>query len=683
MRHDFVILSRVDGEGSRSQRSFAPLRMTAVALLALSAACAHQTPQQPSERHYTMMLGANRAGTQVTRVDGKRRIIDFEFNDRGRGPKTTSEIRVSDRFIPTLEKTTGVDYYKGPVDETLTTDASTARWHNKAEDGQRTTTTAFYLSMFGPPEETGLLANALLASPNHRLALLPAGEASIEKSTELTVGGKHIIDYAISGLGFTPIDVWLDGDGTYVGYVSSWSTLVRDGYESAIQPMLDAQKAAADKRSAAITQRLTHRPPGGSIVIRNANLFDSVNAVVVPFTTVVIRGDRITAVGPSAAAPEGATVIDAAGKTLMPGLWDMHVHLQPDDGLLDIAAGVTTVRDMANDIDFLMEEKKRFNDGTEIGPRIIAAGFMDGPGPYAGPTKVLVNSEDEIRAAIDRYKRLGYEQIKIYSSIRPELVPFITRYAHQNGLRVSGHIPAFMFADQAVEQGYNEIQHMNFLFLNFMRDVQETRTPARFTTVAERGADLDLQSSDVRAFIDLLKSKSIVSDPTLSVFEGMFTDRPGVMSSVFAEVGGRFPPQVRRGFLTGGLPVPEGKDARYRASFQKMLQFTKLLYDSGVRIVGGTDGMAGYQLARELELYVDAGIPAPAALQIATIRAARVMQHDTEIGSIEPGKLADVILIDGNPAADIHALRKVTMVIRGGVMFDPREIERVIGVSPN
>ncbi len=652
-----------------------------LALLALGAACTHQPARQPVERHYTMMLGANHAGTQVTRVDGNRWIVDFEFNDRGRGPKTTTEIRVNDHFLTTFEKTTGVDYLKAPADESFSIEGTTARWHNKAEDGQRSATDAFYVSMFGPPEETGLLAKALLASTNHRLPLLPAGEASIEQATAIPFNGKQIVDYAISGLGFRPFDVWLDPDGVFVGYVSAWGTLVRDGYEPAIKPMLDAQQAAADRRGADLTKRLTHKPPGGAIVIRNANLFDSVNGVIVPATTVVIRGDRIAGVGPSASAPEGAMLIDAAGKTLMPGLWDMHVHLSPGDGLLDIACGVTTVRDMANDIDFLMGQKKRFNEGSEIGPRIIAAGFMDGPGPYAGPTKVLVNSEDEIRSAIDRYKKLGYEQIKVYSSIRPELVPFITSYSHQNGLRVSGHIPAFMFADQAVQQGFNEIQHMNFLFLNFMRAVQETRTPARFTAVAERGADLDLQSPEVRAFIDLLKSKSIVSDPTLGVFEGLFTDRPGVMSPVFAEVADRFPPQVRRGFLIGGLPVPEGKDARYRASFHKMLQFTKLLYDSGVRIVGGTDGMGGYQLPHELELYVDAGIPAPAVLQIATIGAARVMKHDGEIGSIEPGKLADVILIDGNPAADIHALRKVALVIRGGTVFDPREIESALGMA--
>ena len=627
-----------------------------------------------------MMLGANHAGSQVARVENGRWIVDFEFNDRGRGPKSTTEIRLDDHFIPIFEKTTGVDYFKGPVDETFSRDNGVAKWKNKAENGERKAASGFFVSMYGPPEEAAILANALLAAPNHRLPLLPAGEASIEKAAELNVGGKKIIDYTISGLGFTPSDIWLEPDGTFFGFVSAWSTLVRDGFDAAVKPMLDAQKAAAERRMAGLTKRLTHRPPSGTIAIEHASLFDSVSGKVLPSRTIVIRGDRIEAIDPDTIPPE-ALVIDATGKTVLPGLWDMHQHLGPDDGLLNIAGGITTVRDMANDIDFLMDLKEKFNDGTQIGPRIIAAGFMDGPGPYAGPTKVLVSSEDEARAAIDRYKKLGYEQIKIYSSIKPELVPFITTYSHQNGLRVSGHIPAFMFADQAVRDGYDEIQHMNMLFLNFMRDVQDTRTPARFTAVAERGADLDLQSAEVRAFIDLLKSRAIVSDPTLAVFEGMFTSRPGVISPVFAEIADRFPPQVRRGFLTGGLPVPEGKDDRYRASFRKMLDFTKLLYDSGIRIVAGTDGMAGFELRRELELYVEAGIPAPAVLQLATLGAARVMKHDQEIGSIEAGKLADLIIVDGNPAVDIHTLRNVITVIKGGTVFDAREVQSAIGMT--
>jgi hypothetical protein len=336
---------------------------------------------------------------------------------------------------------------------------------------------------------------------------------------------------------------------------------------------------------------------------------------------------------------------------------------------------------MANDIDFLMDLKRKFDTGAQIGPHIIAAGFMDGPGPYAGPTKILLDSEADIRAAIDRYKSLGYEQIKVYSSMRPQLVPFITQYAHEKGMRVSGHIPAFMFAEDAVRQGYDEIQHMNMLFLNFLRDVKDTRTPVRFTSVADRGGDLDLQSAQVRDFVDLLKSRSTVIDTTVAIFEDMFTARPGEVSPTFAEIADRMPPQVRRGFLTGGLPVPEGKDQRYRASFVRMMQFVKLLRDSGVRLVIGTDGPAGYQLARELELFVDAGIPAPEVLQMATIGAARVMNHDRETGSVEPGKVADVIIVDGDPTTNIHSIRNVATVIKGGAIFDAREIEMAVGIS--
>jgi hypothetical protein len=239
-----------------------------------------------------------------------------------------------------------------------------------------------------------------------------------------------------------------------------------------------------------------------------------------------------------------------------------------------------------------------------------------------------------------------------------------------------------MTAEDAIRQGYDEIQHMNFLFLNFMPDVKDTRTPTRFTAVAERGAELDLRSGAVRSFVDLLRIRGIVIDPTLIVFEPLFTARPGEISPDKAEVANRFPPQVRRGFLTGGLPIPEGKDERYRASFRHMLDFAKLLYDSGVTIVAGTDGMAGFDLARELELYVDAGIPAPKVLQIATLGAARVMKHDGQLGSITPGKLADLVIIDGNPTVNIHDLRNVITVIKDGNVFDTREVQRAIGVAP-
>jgi hypothetical protein len=341
------------------------------------------------------------------------------------------------------------------------------------------------------------------------------------------------------------------------------------------------------------------------------------------------------------------------------------------------------VRDLGNDIDQLGKMRSRYENGTEIGPRVLMAGLIDGRGPYAGPTKVYADTEQEARESVDRFAKLGYVQIKIYSSIKPELVPKIAAMAHADGMRVSGHVPAFMTAEQFVNDGADEIQHMNFIFLNFMFDkVKDTRTPARFTEVAARGADIDPASPRVQAFIQLLQHHKTVLDPTLNVFEGMFTDRPGKMSALYAPVADRLPAQIRRGFLYGGLEVPEGMDQRYRDSFGQMLKMTKAFYDAGIPIVAGTDSLAGFTLPRELELYEAAGIPSPKVLQLATLGAARVMKQDQERGSIEVGKLADVILVDGNPATHVGDVRKVKTVIKDGIVYQTADLDRAVGAQP-
>jgi len=151
---------------------------------------------------------------------------------------------------------------------------------------------------------------------------------------------------------------------------------------------------------------------------------------------------------------------------------------------------------------------------------------------------------------------------------------------------------------------------------------------------------------------------------------------------MYSAVADRFPTQIRRGFLYGGLDVPAGMDQRYRDSFQQMLKMTRALYDAGVPIVAGTDALAGFTLPRELELYEQAGIPSPKVLQLATLGAARVMKRDQELGSIEAGKLADVILVDGNPATQVGDVRKVSTVVKDGVLYRAAELDRALGVKP-
>jgi amidohydrolase family protein len=662
-------------------------RLTAIAAGLVFACTAFA---QDAQTRYAVLIMEKPAGTQTTAVaaDGTR-TLSYEYNDRGRGPKLTARVRLDADQIPLALDMDGVDYLKAPVAEKFTFANGVARWKNSGEAGeQKLSGHAFYLSTQGLPEELGWLAHALLKAPGQRMALLPAGEASIKRADELNVGDgankRHVTAYLVEGLGFSPSTVWLDDSQNFFASVDRFYSVVRAGWESSVPKLLDKQEAVESARTLELARTLVRRPKQ-PVAIINANVFDAATGQSAPGSTVLIDGNRIRTVGKdgSVAIPSHAERVDAGGKTLLPGLWDMHVHMGPTDGMLHMAAGVTSVRDLANDNDALLKIKHDIDSGTAIGPRITMRGFMDGRGPYTGPTKVFVDTEAEARSAIDNYAKLGYEGIKVYSSIKPELVPTIIKLAHAKGLRVSGHVPAFMTAQQFVEAGADEIQHINMLFLNFFFDeVKDTRTPARFIAVAERGATLDLNSPRVQSFVRLLKDHNTVIDPTLTAFEGMFVDRPGKVSVSYAAIADRLPPQVRRGLLGGGLPVPEGKDARYRESQLATLKMTKLLYDSGIPIVAGTDDLAGFTLHRELELYVQAGISAPEVLRIATLGAARVAHKDQELGSITPGKLADLVLVDGDPLKRISDVRRTALVIKDGAFYEPASLYKALGVKP-
>ncbi len=643
-----------------------------------------------AQDRYAVLIMEKPAGQQTTTVaaDGSR-TLSYEYNDRGRGPKLTARVRLDTTGMPVSIEMDGVDYYKAPVSERYTFANGVARWKNSSEAGeQKLSGHAFYLTTQGLPEELGWLAQSLLQAQGQRMALLPAGEASIKRADDLNVGDgdkkQRVTAYVIEGLGFSPSTVWLSDDKKFFASVDRFYSVVREGWESSVPKLLEKQEALEGTRTVELARTLT-RKPKQPVAITNANVFDSATGQSAPGSTVLIDGNKIRAVGKdgSVMIPSQAERIDAGGKALLPGLWDMHVHIGPTDGMLHMAAGVTSVRDLANDNDALLQLKRDLDSGTAIGPRITMRGFMDGRGPYTGPTKVFVDTEAEARTAIDNYAKLGYEGIKVYSSIKPELVPAIIKLAHEKGLRVSGHVPAFMTAQQFVEAGADEIQHINMVFLNFFFDeVKDTRTPARFIAVAERGATLDLKSDRVRSFVRLLKDRNVVLDPTLTAFEGLFIDRPGQISPSYATIADRLPPQVRRGFLAGGLPVPEGKDARYRESQRATLRMTKLLYDSGIPIVAGTDGLPGFTLHRELELYAQAGISAPEVLRIATLGAARVARKDQELGSITPGKLADLVLVDGDPAKRISDVRRPVLVIKDGAIYEPAALYKALGVKP-
>jgi imidazolonepropionase-like amidohydrolase len=661
-----------------------------LALLVCAQAGGAASPSSASggDLHYSVYFGSRQVGrvTLHTGPDGEE-TVGMKLEDRGRGQDLTLQIRRDGAELPVRERLTGVDYWKNPVDEQFDLAGKTATWSSPPEKGTKSLSApAFYITRNGAYIELGLLAKALLHSPRHELALLPEGEARIESvsAARVEAGGKarDVSIYAISGLAAMPLYVWMEGPGLFFGRYDGFVTVVPEGWDAAAPALIQAQTRAMAQREKAQAARLGHRPAGG-LVIRGARLFDPETRTVRPGTTVVVSGNRVQAVGRDGEVPvpAGAEIVEAGGKTLLPGLWDMHRHFTDIDGILDLAAGVTTGRDLGNDSDYLLGLKRKWDAGEAIGPRVVLAGVIEGPGPYAAPTKVLADTEEKARAAVDRYAELGYVQIKIYSSLDPRLVPPIVKRAHELGLRVSGHIPNGMTAEQAVREGFDEIQHTNFLFLNFIPGV-DTRTPARMSAVAEHAAEIDLHSEPVRAFLSLLKRRHTVVDPTVTVYEDLFTGGPDRLVPSLALVADRASYQVRRTLFGNGLPVPKGMEQRYRDSFQACLAMVKALYDEGIPIVAGTDSVAGFVLHRELENYVRAGIPAPEVLRIATLGAAQVMKLDKDLGTVAPSKLADLILVDGDPTVRISDIRRVTLVVKDGVVYDPAKLYGEIGVKP-
>ena len=641
----------------------------------------------PNAREDKILIMGNVSGSQTVAAEGR---AEYSFNDRGRGDHITATWKLDAAGVPTEYFGNGNDYMKAPVTESFHLVAGKASWQSRNEHGERAVSgESFYMPNNAPPEFTGVLARALLKAPGHKLALLPGGEARLTAAGSVMVPGLNgarveLTQYQVSGLDFSPTPVWLASDGHTAAVLNGWVSIINSSYVTSLEPLANAQKTADKAWSANLAKSLT-QVPTGDVVIHGARLFDPRDLSITPGMSVLIRSGHIVRVAPDAdlKVSQGAQLIDAKGRFLMPGLWDNHQHFGNNDGALDLANGVTSARDMANDTDAFLERVARFDDGSELGPHVFKAGIIDGTGPLAGPTRMRVDTAAEALKDVHWYADHGYGQIKIYSSVKPELVPIIADEAHARGLRVSGHVPAFMTAQQFVAAGADEIQHLNFIVLNFLADkVQDTRGTARFTAVAQYAAQLGPDNPQVRQFIAYLKAHRTVLDPTMNIFEGMFCGDPAAVTPGLEQLAPRLPAQVRRGQLSEALEPPKGQEATYKQAFPAMLRLLEALHDAGVTIIPGTDSLAGYGLLHELELDVRAGIPAPEVLRMATLTSAQVVGADRERGVIAPGKLADLILVDGDPTARITDIHRITLVMKSGHIFDPTRIETALGIAP-
>jgi hypothetical protein len=641
--------------------------MTLLAFVAAASLATTTSFVAPDTTRYPILNHGRVAGEMTVIRDGGSVVVRYIYTDRNRGQRLEARYQLSPAgdLIRSERRTIDANGVTGEPQFRFEVVGDSARWTNSTggrggTGGTVTRSVKLEPGMFfrtgGIPWESALLVRHLLKQPNRTARLIPMGTSRLEivADTMVALGGQRqrVRLAMVHDQSSIPSGVWIDERGDFVASDIQWFMAVRPGSESALPTLRNVELNWRNRQAEALAQRIAK--PAGVTVIRNGDVFDAQRGVMMPQTTIVIRGDRIEAIGPAAqvATPAGATVIDATGKSVLPGLWDMHTHFQANSAsggtLLQLATGITAIRDLAADTDVGVAIRDQANIGKVVSPRTYLAGFIEGPGAWAGPSDAIAHNEAEARALVARYDSLGYKQIKLYNILHPDYVPTIAAEAKKRGMRLSGHIPRGMSVPVAVNLGFDEINHAAFLFSNFFQDSLYWPTMRAYSAVAAAVApNYNVDSPEMTRLIDFLKSKNTVIDGTFNLWMGA-------------------------GALTGqGNP-----------GAQQYGRLLKRLYDAGVPIVAGTDNNVGSTFILELELYQHSGIPAPAVLQIATINAARVMKDDKDYGSLAVGKVADVIVVNGRPHERVSDLRNVETVIRAGRVFDPKVLRSAVSGIP-
>ncbi len=637
--------------------------------------------QKTDTLFYSVVKGGEKSGIQkIWQSDPHHYHSSYQYNDRGRGDSVTTDVTTDDSGFVIGVETNGVDYFKKPYHELYTRGKDSA--FIVINDERKSKLFKGELFQSAEPTDIEPVMHYLVRHVNDTIPLATGGTLMMVPPHPIAVSfGGSPVKLLLYEYYYTknnpPNFVWFGEDGHFFAYASEWFSTLRKGYETLADSLNILQLIQSKEYFRKQMKTLADTLP--RLAVEHVRIFDSERAAMMDDMTVTIDGGTIMSIGKSPRIPQGYTIIDGTNKTLLPGLWDMHGHYRESEGLNYIAGGVTHVRDMGNSRRLpAIRDAIRTND--LLGPDIsYMSGFIDQAGPFQGPTGVMIHNLGEGIKAVDDYGGRGYKQIKLYSSIDPAWVAPMAAEAHKLGMRVAGHIPAFSRAQQAVRAGYDEITHMNMVMLNFQGDTIDTRAMRRFSLVGERGKDLDLNSSEVKSFIRLLQDRHTSLDPTMNVFAGMLTVFPGDTNPSVKPILGWMPADERVNVAAKSSFAAIAERPAYDSSFARMMQLLKKLYDSGILIVAGTDGGEAFALEHELEIYAQAGIPATNVLQCATYNAAKDCNLLDEYGTIRVGKPADVILIEGNPAAQISDIRRVEWVIKNNLIYYPKKLLSSVG----
>lgn len=426
------------------------------------------------------------------------------------------------------------------------------------------------------------------------------------------------------------------------------------------------------------------------IAFRHVVVIDGRSATPRPDQTVIVKGTRITTVGPSVSthAPPGARIVDAWGKFMIPGLWDMHVHTGTVGGRellgLYVANGVTGVRDMASDWPTLQSWRREIASGTLVGPRIIASGpYLEGGDvPIA---HILTRTPDEGRAGVDSLVKLGVDFVKVHGQLTPETYFAIARRAREKHIPFAGHVSRAVGSRAASDSGQRSIEHL--------LAIPAPCTPAESVALAPRytvqGALGRCSSENLsELYARFVRNGTWVTPTFTAQYEVAVWPQHAVPGDSLAH----YLPKALRDFVVQIFPMPDsippGADSVGRAMFAKRLAQVAEMHRAGVGVLTGTDAPLrnsppGFGLHEELSLLVRGGMSTFDVLRAATYEPARYFEKLDSIGTIEPGRVADLVLLEANPLTNIANTRKIFGVVANGRWFDGAARRRLLPLRSN
>lgn len=638
---------------------------------------------------YRAIIGGEDSGFMKAERRGGAVDVEMDIKQNGRGPTISEQIELDDEGLPTTWTVSGRTTFGSAVDEFFRREGGVARWRDTTGEGEYIIDddTPFYVTQSGTNYSLALLVEALERSGEETIALAPSGEARVRQRERLTVNGPagelEVTGYEITGISMNPQLVILDAEGRFFATANPRFSIVRKGYESADPQLREYAEKLSTDRFVEIQSEVA-RSFDAPVRIRNVRVFDPEALALTESKDVVIYGQRISsvqAVGSPALPDE--VLIDGAGGTLVPGMYEMHGHLGQGNALLNIAAGVTSLRDMGNENDVLESLMDRIDDGIIAGPRITRSCFIEGESQFSAATGETVSTLEEGLEMVRWCASRDFHQVKFYNSMRPEWAAELVAEAKKLGLRVAGHVPAFATADQMIEAGFNEITHANQLMLGWVLEPgEDTRTLFRFTAM-KRFPSLDVKGDAVQSTIARMLAKGVAHDPTAGIHEQGLTAVDGEPAPLARDVIDHLPANEQRSYKAEMFGTESAAErAEYVAAFEFIMAVLGEMHEQGVLLLPGTDLGGSFSYHRELDLFQQIGMTPAEVLRRASYDMAVYLDQDEDLGSIEKGKYADFFLVPGDPTESLDQLREISMVVSDGVVYFPDEIYPFFGIRP-